>query len=806
MEDTTTIDPFSAAAAAAAAAEETSPHTTADNNNTEIKTLHCQIANLTKRNVELQAEVDAAEAAAKAATDRAQIRYTEKLHANRDAERCKIAIDAVEKERLDDQVTTMRCFHGLKQTIARLEKEKEYIQSIATNQDQLLSRERRLVQVHADVQILRDENTRLTATILQLQTDLVAAQANSASTAANNAVSAELQQGISKLSQEKAAFNTYSQQTRAALTNETAFFKQQLAQEEKKRIFLESQLQTQSDELVWYKLQLQQALEKAQQGNHGEKHKGTTFVLEKNVDIESSHKRRRVSLARYKQSYRCPSAGRSLSRSPTIVAPSQECQSSNPTQFNNPITATPRPRIVSSLRRELFQQDKDEISVESTEQPRWASQQSNVSGAPSTTNRRLQQKRRPSQSTLHRELLEKTLNKKYSAQRSDQDQQMQVHSNQRHYLDAQQPMSLQQQMAQQKQMALQQQMSQQQHDVHIGNSQHSQLSGAQALSMGNMPLQSPENAYLETMVAIPQLALSNEQQPTLGSTASQSSTAQMATQLQLPRDFQDSQQNMSFWLGDNDLQVLTPPQALGTMPPMRSSYGEQHNMHTPTPQPHQPHLKIIQSNISAPSINANPLLPHADAQSMGFPKEISIMGDGSLQYPPPTTASAQNTIFIDTIREDDWMSVGPWTPKMGQDMAVATGSCSMPENSANFPGDKIHNSTPSLTQPAYDRIIPNVTSPISCVHCFGNWWEHSCEGQPCTNCIALRLDCKRPKCANFSTCDKGRRCRLVHENDPRYHDATFLDEFDNFGSISRRFRRKADAKVAPSILEKRRDA
>ncbi|KAH9865980.1 hypothetical protein J1614_008544 [Plenodomus biglobosus] len=99
---------------------------------------------------------------------------------------------------------------------------------------------------------------------------------------------------------------------------------------------------------------------------------------------------------------------------------------------------------------------------------------------------------------------------------------------------------------------------------------------------------------------------------------------------------------------------------------------------------------------------------------------------------------------------------------------------------------------------------PNVSTHIACVHCHSHWWEHSCEGQPCTNCTKEGVDCTRPKCANFAGCAKGQRCKLVHENDPRYHDPTYLITLSKAGAMPKRIGTKANAKEAPTVLGKRK--
>lgn len=97
--------------------------------------------------------------------------------------------------------------------------------------------------------------------------------------------------------------------------------------------------------------------------------------------------------------------------------------------------------------------------------------------------------------------------------------------------------------------------------------------------------------------------------------------------------------------------------------------------------------------------------------------------------------------------------------------------------------------------------LPN----IACVKCQENWWEHSCKGQPCENCQLHGTDCKRSKCINFAagTCDKGSKCKSVHENDPRYHDDEYLVVLEK---PTKRKGTKANATIAPSLREKENGA
>lgn len=294
------------------------PQSTATNNGImDIAELQRVVAELTKKNDDLKAHVATAEAATRAATGRAQIRYTEKLLANRDAERCKTAFELEKKERLDDQLKAMRCFYGLQQTIEALRQEKEFL---VTNSAPQLSQDGSTHKL-TDVQNIRDENMRLkmlaasiteenkqlAATITQLQNDLAATQVNSAVAGPDTVARAEIQQIQATLEQDRLAFTTHKQQMRTAWVNETASLNKQLAncrqEEEQKRVSLQNQLRTQAEEVQWYKLQLQQALERAQQGSahsHLGVHGGIPLTPEqKNEQVESIQKRRRLNLARY---------------------------------------------------------------------------------------------------------------------------------------------------------------------------------------------------------------------------------------------------------------------------------------------------------------------------------------------------------------------------------------------------------------------------------------------------------------------------------------------------------------------------
>lgn len=70
---------------------------------------------------ELKRKVEALEADKQELKKRAAERYKNMLHATRHAERTEQALQREKEDKMDMEMTAMKCFRGLKQTIADLE-------------------------------------------------------------------------------------------------------------------------------------------------------------------------------------------------------------------------------------------------------------------------------------------------------------------------------------------------------------------------------------------------------------------------------------------------------------------------------------------------------------------------------------------------------------------------------------------------------------------------------------------------------------------------------------------------------------
>ncbi|KAI8942958.1 hypothetical protein NX059_000997 [Plenodomus lindquistii] len=89
---------------------------------TDVPNLQNVIADLRQENEGLRKDLMMAKAEVRAASDRAQIRYQDKVRANRNAERFEQKLMNERMEREDDQIKAVRCFTHLKEMIACLKK------------------------------------------------------------------------------------------------------------------------------------------------------------------------------------------------------------------------------------------------------------------------------------------------------------------------------------------------------------------------------------------------------------------------------------------------------------------------------------------------------------------------------------------------------------------------------------------------------------------------------------------------------------------------------------------------------------
>lgn len=159
----------------------------------------------------------------------------------------------------------------------------------------------------------------------------------------------------------------------------------------------------------------------------------------------------------------------------------------------------------------------------------------------------------------------------------------------------------------------------------------------------------------------------------------------------------------------------------------------------------------------------------------------------------PPLMMAENTL------NDGGVNLSSGTPASqavnGSQMYSGTQQNQQPIFSRSVPASSGRTPISSRSTPA-----PGITPKIACVGCYSHWWEDTCDGQPCSNCVMLEVTCLRPKCANFAagTCLKGARCRLVHEKDPLYHDEAYLVTLSDPTKPPRRIGRKVDAEAAPS--------
>lgn len=305
-----------------------------------------------------------------------------------------------------------------------------------------------------------------------------------------------------------------------------------------------------------------------------------------------------------------------------------------------------------------------------------------------------------------------------------------------------------------------------------GSSQ--QLRVDRVLVFDDTPRRSSEKVQSNTEVAELQSTPSNNQQPVLDYAPFQFRASKTAGQRRLQPALHSAQETLGLQLGYKRNQASTLSPALRTNQQMIRPYSEQHETQTLTSQPtHQPTF-------------------HNKFQSMSFANNVSTQEN---RGKPALT-------LMFSHQDDDWISEGPYD----QNTTLTTDRSSVPKDIANNPGDKNRNSTPSVTQSAHRTPTPNASSPIACVHCYSNWWEQSCEGQPCTNCVESGIDCMRPMCANFSDCTRGLRCKLVHANNTLYQNPAFLKTLYRPGSMPRRSGKKSDAEIAPSVLGKLRAA
>lgn len=139
----------------------------------DIKALQAKVVDLTKENTVLELRVIAADAKVKAATDRAQTRYTASLHSNRQVERLEKELANEKWQRKDNAIKAVKCYNGLKAQIAHLKDEKENNEQAGVDTTQGHN-----AHVCAVNQTLQDE-------VLRVRGELAQAQTSSANTIRN---------------------------------------------------------------------------------------------------------------------------------------------------------------------------------------------------------------------------------------------------------------------------------------------------------------------------------------------------------------------------------------------------------------------------------------------------------------------------------------------------------------------------------------------------------------------------------------------------------------------------------------------
>lgn len=122
-------------------------------------------------------------------------------------------------------------------------------------------------------------------------------------------------------------------------------------------------------------------------------------------------------------------------------------------------------------------------------------------------------------------------------------------------------------------------------------------------------------------------------------------------------------------------------------------------------------------------------------------------------------------------------------------------------NSDHEVSESEQTTTASQAQSTRSNPVLGEERKIICLNCHCNWWNDTCEGQPCTNCVGS-TDCVRPRCPDdaVGTCRKGIKCKMVHKTDLQYYEPYLVDlkQFPN------RKGKKADAQTALSVLRKQK--
>ncbi|KAH9867214.1 hypothetical protein IAQ61_007806 [Plenodomus lingam] len=882
---------------------------------TDIAALQSVVADLTKRNKLLEAQVTEAISEIKASSNRAQTRYSEKLLANRNAERLQQALENERREREDDQIKAVRCYHSLKETIAGLIKEKDTFlktkrKDSATDDESLTAQDGAVTHLQGQIQTQQDRITRLeTALAASEATQNKQAQAIESSlpeSPASNALAAldleahaiavaRLKSAEAKLIQERIVFNRAVEGTKTRFQNEAIEmkrkFEQARQQEEQKSVMLQQQLHAKTMEVSWCRQQLQkqqmglQASQSRSQNNVGKYAASQLAPEQKSTLDEHAKKRQRVDSVGATGT-QIPQFNRAVSRQThpanSIVTPQSQSSSddgyrpspttpahlpsssstSSQDRHERPMTQQmAKPMGMSDFHRRKLSQNSNSTNTLSLSSPRSTSQRTLKQSTSQVPN----QGPHPSHISLAG-----SINR---PQQMDQSQQMYQQQQAGH---APRPFYQQPRLQQQQQVNPQQQMSRQKRStdgpqasgtilntqqqpsfdfqvgphvanqaraakgiqdtrelsyrqiqavMHIPNPKlqtldRSDMTGSQQVQQHDFKASGKDAMLLQPSMNVPttpgkaaQLFLpQNRPQSTLANAQFQSPASQWAAQQRFERIMKAARQKMGFAPGLDSVQTPTSSNLTD------DSGSEHHNNITQVT-----HCPSGFEPSREPKSLRNVAVPMSPAAGQGI--RLQSGGSGNLtanfdhSFPSWSTELGPTMFVGDSLQFDGWTSDRVLAPVTNTTTVASTAPRSDTGTTdveyTSQPGEPLQHTTrdPSLSilgaqfqrpKNTCRAPTPNVSAHIPCVYCYSHWWEHSCEGQPCTNCQKKGVDCLRPKCADFADCAKGYRCKLVHENDPRYYDMNYLITLPKAGAMPKRIGTKAKAKEAPSVLGKRK--
>lgn len=225
----------------------------------------------------------------------------------------------------------------------------------------------------------------------------------------------------------------------------------------------------------------------------------------------------------------------------------------------------------------------------------------------------------------------------------------------------------------------------------------------------------------------------------------------------------------------------------------------------PTPQPYQqpPPFASQNSMESLSNMSFSPMLTltaECNANSPAMPSTDASFGQATLQEVQTTGDNLDLSAQFPAHSQDG--SLYPSPPEDLQGTQHVT-------EFTNF-GDISGWASPTLDPPArptVSRKRPMAAPPPStrsstpaprgqdfpvCVHCHDKWWNGTCDaGEPCQNCVHSGKSCERPKCHLDSGGCTSNRCSRVHEGDTRFRYVVSRPK------TLKREGKKGDAAVSP---------